>query len=388
MADAQSNLGHDRLAVPIEYAAQIQALGEEVLRLIDTRPLDTVKLSREQLELLKRAEVASGKPLHKGQPLHNLGVAQFVSDPKGARILFAAAYVEDARLNPSGPVESLASSALHLGYDYTKKRLAEIATLARQASDVGPIDLVSAKDGDYDFTGFRLPWDSPDDENRLEGLLPSQLVFVGGSYRYGWGRILAMAWAVRRAGRRPVVVSAFPDRSGESPRMKSLRLLDKCGICVFDGTEPVNPGWWTELERVAQAPRPTLLAFSSDDPKRAYEGSGMLPTKQQVPELAYLPFQTEDRLSAGVLEWLLLMTPVHEPATGPGRSVAFPSGEIEWAMERFSTGSNTGYMPGASGPAGPLASEFLPNREPERTLPDGDSAGPKADRHLEGRGAT
>ncbi len=113
----------ERLEYPPERADDLQRLGDECLALLESEPEAAKAKAFEQLDLVEQAEVAVGHPLHKGQSLFNVAVAESARSLEGARGWFVAAYIEDAQLQSSAPADTPATTMLTVVYRYTLAEL-------------------------------------------------------------------------------------------------------------------------------------------------------------------------------------------------------------------------------------------------------------------------
>ncbi len=88
------------LQLPSDFVEQVWDAAKDAERALQFDLPAAIEASHRELALLKEAERASNRRLHKGHPLHNLGVAWWGSERPRARRYFMAAHVEDARLWP------------------------------------------------------------------------------------------------------------------------------------------------------------------------------------------------------------------------------------------------------------------------------------------------
>jgi len=338
-----------RLDYPPEFAGELQRLGDESVASLEDEPDAAKAKAFEQLDLVEQAEAAAGHPLHKGQPLFNVAVAESVRSLEGARGWFVAAYIEDARLQSSAPFDTPAATMLTVVYRYTVAELQRVAEWAGKnpADDPAHLGMLIAARDTSDPLELPFPEHSSDED--LDALDRGDLVFVGGSYRYEWPNIVAIAWGVRQAGFIPVVVTTFPDLPGEKNRRKSFRLLDRCASAMIDGSGVIAPGWVNEIEHIARDPIPTAIAYAEDRPDRDPNFSSMLPGEDEIPGLRHLPFTNHDQLTADVARWLA------ENVSRPARRVspADPDAlvvSVTASGIRLANGSNTRYLPGLPAP--------------------------------------
>lgn len=325
-----------RFQLPAEVRQRVEELGAETLEALDTDMALARQLAATQLHLIRASEREVGQSLHKGQPLHNLGAATYWTSPGAALSWFVAAHIEDARSTSDATFIAPAGTTLAEVYGYPPTTISAITDRARESSTTPPSELALLILSEGGTSSFDAPVPTPDDEGELPDR--EQLVFVGGTYNGGWERIREMAWGVRDAGLRPVVVKAFPDR-GRSPRTKSLDLLKRCSLAVFDGSNQVKPGWWPEIIEIAKNPIPTLVTFSTDRLDREPPWSEMLPAKDDIPGLEFRGYDAAMRQRSQVGDWVRLQRPL-VGRTGLGAIGATGVGfDPSWGAN----GSNTRY---------------------------------------------
>jgi hypothetical protein len=274
-----------------------------------------------------------------------VAVAESARSLEGARGWFVAAYIEDARLQSSAPLDTPAATMLTVVYRYTPAELQRVAEWAAKDPAGDPVHLgmlIAARDTS---DPLELPFLEHACEEDLDAFDRSELVFVGGSYRYEWPNIVAIARGVRQAGFIPVVVKTFPDLPGEKNRGKSFRLLDRCASAVMDGSGVIAPGWVNELEHIARNPIATAIAYAEDRPDRDPNFSSMLPDEDEIPSLRHLPFINHDQLTADVARWLA------DKVSRPARRAPLVDLEarpypVTASGIRLVNGSNTLYRPG------------------------------------------
>ena len=335
-------MAKDRLTYPPELAPEIIDAGLRVDARIDLDPVSTIDGSRAELALIEGAERLAGRRFHKGHPLHNLGVALYATSPYDARVYFMAAHVEDARTwarRPARPDGYLAAKMLAGLFRFTTGMVTRLSRRARLDPDQPPIE-TAAEFAEAEWlpqSVDALPTGQSSDD--LAAMDPEDRVFVGGSYRYAWDRIVTMARGVIAANREPIIVANFEPLSEEEPRDKSFRFLDACPRAVFDVTVQDSPGHWPEIERIAQVtPKPTLLAHNTYDPGQPWSAPGTFPTAKDIPALDYLPFDTPDTLRRGVTNWLLVK---HPRLPRPGTIVIVSIEQAIGSATPTARGSNT-----------------------------------------------
>lgn len=291
-----------RLLIPREFAESVREAGVRVDVSLPVDFAQAAEAARLELGLLREAEGATGRDLHKGHPIYNVGITLYPRRPNEARGHFEAAFVEDARTYEA-PQRHLAGRLIRRLIKAPARLLRDLAQKALRNPRRDPFEVAAEVDQDFDLADYEplFPQDQPDDW--LYGTGAEDLVFVGGSYGRGGDRIFQIAEQVAACGLHPVIVGLFKRRPGESDRQKSFRVLDLCGLAAFDGTEQEKPGWWSEVERIAQGRQiPTLIAYFSTRSTYKYGTSAMFPTPLDHPRLSTRPFGLN--LSAVVAKWL------------------------------------------------------------------------------------
>jgi hypothetical protein len=336
-----------RFDYPNGIRAELQRLSDASLSLLDHDPAAAKDLAREQLALIERAEQATGRRLHKGQPLHNIAIAETLRSVEAARIWFLAAYIEDARSSRGGVGDTPARLVLRVVYRYSLASLRALEQRARR-SDASPFELAMLVSSEGAVDPAVLPFPEHGDEAALARVSKARRVFVGGSYKHGWPTLITIARGVVRAGFTPVIVKTFPDRRGEGNRAKSFRLLGQCGAAVFDGSFPVE-GWEQELSEIAKNPIPTNIFFGADSHSRRPTWSTMLPGEDDIPGLRATPFVANEELEADVARWLTEEVSRPSPPAADVEPLVDAASFAELtqggSVTRFAAGSNARYQP-------------------------------------------
>lgn len=293
----------DSLRVPAELH-QLSMRADAAIREAEW-PL-ALQLSLDELAASRALEGARERRVHKGHAYYNLGVITFAEDPVSARRYFHAAYVEDIRTWPAKrPTGAHAGSVLFSLYGEPRYYLASLASAAR-SSAADTMEVVSR------WEELRTPPEiafSIPPAGSLQGAVLDQVptqerVFVGGSYAPSLERIYDVRDVVSEAGLTPVIVREFADIPGERPRLKSFRLMDKCGLYIFEGTNA--GGWDFELEHLFNA-RPdaqTLLVYGADRHDKDHPAL-MAPDAEDMPNLVKQPYGTTGDRRYAVLRWLV-----------------------------------------------------------------------------------
>lgn len=338
-----------RLHVPEEFLAEIEAAGRLVDALLPVDFAEAARVARRELDLLMTAEAESGRDLHKGHPLYNLGLTLFGRQPNSALRHFAAAFVEDVRTYQA-PRRRLAARAVRQLFGASVGALGRLATLAMGDVRRNPLDVVDEAEIATDQAVYQPIFPGAESDDWLLETPPEQLVFVGGSYSAAGDRIFQIADQVADCGLRPVVVGLLRGRPNETERQKSFRILDLCGLAAFDGTVQERPGWWAEVEHIVQSHQiPTLIAYFSGRGS-SYKTSAMFPTDRDHPRLVKRPFG--HNLKAVVRSWLsqVHMVPLR-CGSGADRTSTLVIGSNTPYMTRIvPSGYPTLPMPGSAHP--------------------------------------
>jgi hypothetical protein len=369
---------------PTAILPEVQRLGDATLLALRDRPTTARRLAREQWALIKEAERTTGARFHKGQPLHNLGVAEFLANPEFARVWFLAAHIEDSRTwsrQPQGGRQ--AAQSLRAIYGYRTGQLRAIARRARAEHEIEPFELAALILSEGKTERLRLPFPEPGtgDDADLTRVPADRRVFVGGTYSEAWPSIVTISWGVAGAGMFPVVVKCYQDRPGESPRRKSFRLLDMCRIAIFDAAHASD--WRQEVAHIASEHAcSTLILHPVDRLDRAVGGWDMMPDVDEIPDLVHVNVDSDERRRSAVTRWLLDTAP--RPGVAPNVLDIFqaPGSATKWApydhgpQPRYiglAQGSNTRYWPQAPTPSG--AETFIDSSEGREAVGSGGDYG-------------
>lgn len=337
------------LELPSQFAEEILSVARQLDQLMQYDFAASIELANEELALLRQAEDASGRRLHKGHPLHNLGVAWFRRRPDVARRHFFGAHAEDVRLWPRlrpSSWEFLAERMLRSLFRETTETIRRLERLARRNPGQDPLEVAEEAIADRPPPRFPERIESVLTEEDLLQIPGGRRVFVGGSYPSSMDRIDIIETACRNRGYEPVVVAQYQGLPGERSRPKSFRLLGMCSAAVFEGTSRVEPGWWPEIERIVQVkPMPTLVAYLALHADDEIHTSSMFPRKEDHRDLDIHPWGNTDHLRDTVGWWLDRLASATAPvltveaqSEGPA-VVAVPSGSP------FLGGSVTPYGP-------------------------------------------
>lgn len=333
----------DRLDPPANHRQRIVELGHEVLATLGA-DLDLARQkANEQYAAIREAEVTAGRSLHKGAALHNIGVVWLGTNDRTALTYFVAAYVEDARTYGSSASRSGAARVLRDLYRHRAVDLARIARAARNHPTIDPLRLATDLLGS-DNASALVPTPMPSiDEDSLPPR--DRCVFSGGTYRNGgWSSVYVMRKAVGDAGLTPVVVRDFDGKSRRDLE-KSIDLLNRCGMAVFDITPTGgNQGWQQELRHLAGSNKPILVLHHDTRVDREWAWPGMLPDPATL-NLTTAAYDTSPRERAIVMEWIGKKATIRPtfpwpaPIASSGGS-AIVGSAAPWSRP-YSVGSNT-----------------------------------------------
>jgi hypothetical protein len=233
------------------------------------------RIFRKQLALLEQTQAAMHRPISKGGPLHNLGIALLGrQNQREALHVILLAYVEDT-LNVEPDSEDDADTApaariLRDSFAIKQRILRDIKAESRRLKSEGkwnettnPQTVLDRVLGVHDvqdlihFAGrpdLRLgatPLGFPQPRDRR--------VFIGTNYDSHAHVIPEIKRAVLLKGYAPIIVAevSFPP---QQTRDVSLLLLHTCGLAVFDVTSPA--GQLMEIERARDYGTTVLLVRS------------------------------------------------------------------------------------------------------------------------------
>lgn len=315
-----------------EIGTSIGAKGNAVDRTLPRDPAAAELLAREEYALLLDAEKQQQRRLHKGHPLHNLGVILvYIGRADEARTYFHAAHAEDTRsVDPDDEGWGWLARQVLLDLYGERPSLIEKLGEMAEASPEDPLTLARRFEGSYGpFKSYRGIRAGRRDESRIDSIPADQLVFCAGSHSLPH-HLTAMADGVRASGLEPVVVMEFKNPSGydaaassERARMdyeKSERLLSRCGLVVMDLSDPM--GQTIELEKAKQANVPMFIGFVSNDPLGTMHGSSMYQGAAAVSGVKPRGFRNTDELRDEVRDWCLANA---SPAGSPSIVLIRPS---------------------------------------------------------------
>lgn len=153
-----------RLLLPAEFASEVTDAGLRVDAALPTDFGEAADAAREELRLLRAAEAVSGRDLHKGHPLYNLGVTLYPRQPAEARRHFEAAFVEDVRTYKA-PRQRLAARVVRDLLKAPRRLLRELTRRAMPDARRDPLEVADEVDSDFDLPTYAplFPETQPDD---------------------------------------------------------------------------------------------------------------------------------------------------------------------------------------------------------------------------------
>ena len=268
---------------------------EGLIALYSGRYRDAEILFRRQYETFLAAQSEEGRPIHKGGPLHNLGLSILVQGPErfeeGLRNILLA-YIEDvlsSQYNEEDEADRAPAATFLRDIVQIRLRiLAGIKSFVRgiksrglwsAQTDPSPILAESARAMGIEADNFRSQCAVREIRTRQMPLGFPQpwesRVFVGGDYSTHGPIILEIREAVIRKGYTPVIPFevAIPP---ELIRHHSLMLLHTCRFAIFEISSAA--GQFMEIERARDYDTITLLVRSAIDPSLQPRVSNMITT--------------------------------------------------------------------------------------------------------------
>lgn len=324
--------GPERDATLEELMDRISVLGRLADATLAKDPAAAETMAQEEYALYLAAEATGGERLHKGHPLHNIGVAIYAARPDEARTYFHAAHAEDVRTYNADDPGLLARRMLLDLFGESVPDLDELAKLAISAPDEDPLSLARRFEeahGPFEaYQGLLEGWRKASDLGPFER---HELIFCAGAHSQPqW--LKAIADGVRDAGLQPVVVMEFEDLEDENEWDKSLRLLDRCGLSAFDMTVPA--GQVMEMAIAFYTGKPFFYGFHANDPLDKPHGSRMPPGAAESSGTKPAAFRTGDELRMLVRRWVEREAPIAALAAQP--KAVYLQGPEPGAKRRFS----------------------------------------------------
>ena len=256
---------HPNREVPDTLREEYTNLGTEGLVALNIgKYAESERFFLKQYQLLLKAQDQENRPIHKGAPLHNRGLAlYYLGKQEEAIYSILLAYIEDT-LGTEYDLEdnadrAAASRVLRDVFYFKLKILREIKNKSTQIKESG--EWSSAKDPDpilqelaqrFYFNPNKLSdlcdRPLPKTDNPLLGFPQprEKRVFIGTNYDAQPGIIPIAKEAVIRKGYTPIVVAEVGIPPGTA-HDSSLVLLHTCKYAIFDITVP--SGQLMEIER-------------------------------------------------------------------------------------------------------------------------------------------
>jgi hypothetical protein len=281
--------------------------------LLDGDHAAAIALFTDAYEVLLDAQPPDHR-LHKGESLHNLGLAHLWAGntEEGLRETLAA-FVEDAAsLAEENPVfEELGRPAAHnlvYGFGVNGVQLAEFgrsirAHIARgeplpdpHAMLTTPLALALARNR-IETTATRII-------GRLR-TAPERAVFVGGGYAHIDSHIRPMRDVVNALGYDGVVVADFDAPPDWRSDHKALSLLALCQFVVIDGSDPA--GQQVEVSRLLDRqlrPDRTLVVFDTQLTDHVRLSQGMNMERLEANGIHATPYDGIEEAKAIIQRWL------------------------------------------------------------------------------------
>jgi len=222
-----------------------------------------LKSYKEDLRIRKEAETQQGRAIHKGAPLHMIGLIKLLKGDSNAGTKYLLlAYVEDTLCTDFGEEDEadLGTAARMLRDTFRLKQciLREVKSISRQrkqaswAAQKNPESILNQafRNLNFDESNLRQYWQQDvaiREKTELSFPQPRELrVFVGGRYLKSDEDIKLIKRIVVTLGYVPILA-----REVETPRKRTHEyaaiLLHTCKYAIFEITEP--GGQYMEIER-------------------------------------------------------------------------------------------------------------------------------------------
>lgn len=278
-------------ALLIDKVRKLEAEGQVALYVGNYT--QAIEFFSELYELIYKAQEEEDRPIHKGSPLHNLGLAFFGIGKVNESIQkILLAYVEDT-LNVEYDLEDNAdrAPAAHVLRDifyFNLRILREIKSIAREIKESSKWNVARDPMLILKKAAERLGFDINNLIQQCEGRVTPRMkvlfgfpqprerrVFIGTNYDKNPGVIPIIKEAVVRKGYVPVIPFEVGVRR-EAIHDETLLLLHTCGYAVIDITAP--GGQFMETERAKDYGVKALLVRQALDPSKPPHVSAMIAT--------------------------------------------------------------------------------------------------------------
>lgn len=249
------------------------------------------KLFAKLLQALIDAQKSENRPIHKGLPLHNMGLAMFGQGKTADAINnILLAYIEDT-LNTGYDFEddadrTLAARMLRDVFYFNLRILREIKVIVAEIKKQGKWNDAREPKVILDEAARRLGFDTnkllEQCQRKIEKIGKSLMgfpeprerrVFIGTNYDANPGVIPILREAVIRKGYVPVVVADVAVEE-DAVHDTSILLLHTCAYAIIDVTNP--GGQFMEIERVRDYGTKLLLVKQALDTAKPRPASGMV----------------------------------------------------------------------------------------------------------------
>jgi hypothetical protein len=277
------------------------------------------KRFNEQYELLLSSQTEAKRPIHKGAPLHNLGLSLYGQGRIEEAIRsFLLAYVEDSLDCAHGSEnESDTKPAAAVLRDLLRANpvvLEEVKKVSREEKETGRWDRVFDPDALLSrvFKALKLSGrDLKSQTRRKTNLIdPASVihldevdrrVFIGSDYDQHSAAIAVIRTVVDRRGYIPVVAYEL-DLPKKRTHYYSLLLLHSCRYAIFDITS--YAGQMMELERCIDYEARVLCVRNSLTKRLGKRISAMIRTMKLYPKPVIRVYKDDPELERVVDEWL------------------------------------------------------------------------------------
>jgi len=274
--------------IPKAYEAQFSEIdGEASVEWINRDYSAVEELYRKELQYIQELEKKLGHPLHKGHPLHNIGMSLIPQNKMVDAVqYFALAYIEDALSEEENNEDEIDRGAAAVNLrDFYLIRLRVLGEIKRKALQIK----ISSRLGSvYDprevlvETAKQLRIDADDVASQCRRVPkvivgkqplgfpqpPDRRVFIGGNYRDHMPILRKMASYVAGVGYTPIIADDvyMPE---ESIHQYTLMLLHTCCHAIFDVTPP-DAGQFMEIERAPDYGIDMLIVWAANTLETAH----------------------------------------------------------------------------------------------------------------------
>lgn len=273
-------------SLPEEFRQDVARLEIEAVQMFNIRRFDeSRRLYQQILEVLNKAQEQVERPIHKGAPLHMIGICHTATNQHNQAIRYITlAYIEDT-LNVAFDHEDEAdrAPAARMLRDFYGIRMEILRAIKQIANEVKKAEEWS-QIFDPETLLHRLEERLHIDGNTLTAQLIrplpqiaprqpfgfpqpwEQRVFIGGNYQTHMPVIRHIENVVNSLGYTPVV--AFDvEMARDDTHHHTLLLLHTCRYAIFEISSPA--GQLMEIERIRDYENQALLLYSRISPEAA-----------------------------------------------------------------------------------------------------------------------